>query len=60
MLTAIRQYIAGLREPGTVTLNMNHQDNYDVLNADSSLTHLTHMLSELPDEDETVFSLPDL
>jgi predicted secreted protein len=52
-----RQYIAGLREPGTVTLNMNFtRDNYDVLNADFESDTIQSYAIELPDEDETVFS----
>lgn len=52
-----RQYIAGLREPGTVTLNMNFtRDNYDVLNADFESDTIQTYAIELPDEDETVFT----
>lgn len=52
-----RQYIAGLREPGTVTLNMNFtRENYDVLNADFESDTIQTYAIELPDEDETVFS----
>lgn len=52
-----RQYIAGLREPGTVTLNMNFtRDNYDLLNADFESDTIQTYAIELPDEDETVFS----
>ncbi|NLI59491.1 MAG: hypothetical protein GX387_13470 [Clostridium sp.] len=52
-----RQYIAGLREPGTVTLNMNFtRDNYDVLNADFESDTIQSYAIELPDEDETVFT----
>ncbi len=52
-----RQYIAGLREPGTVTLNMNFtRENYDVLNADFESDTIQTYAIELPDEDETVFT----
>ena len=52
-----RQYIAGLREPGTVTLNMNFtRENYDLLNADFESDTIQTYAIELPDEDETVFS----
>lgn len=52
-----RQYIAGLREPGTVTLNMNFtRENYDVLNADFESDTIQSYAIELPDEDETVFT----
>lgn len=52
-----RQYIAGLREPGTVTLNMNFtRENYDVLNADFESDTIQSYAIELPDEDETVFA----
>lgn len=52
-----RQYIAGLREPGTVTLNMNFtRENYDLLNADFESDTIQTYAIELPDEDETVFT----
>lgn len=52
-----RQYIAGLREPGTVTLNMNFtRGNYDMLNADFESDTIQSYAIVLPDEDETVFT----
>lgn len=52
-----RQYIAGLREPGTVTLNMNFtRENYDKLNTDFESDTIQSYAIELPDEDETVFT----
>lgn len=52
-----RQYIAGLCEPGTVTLNMNFtRENYDLLNADFESDTIQTYAIELPDEDETVFT----
>lgn len=52
-----RQYIAGLREPGTVTLNMNFtRENYDLLNADFESDTIQSYAIELPDDDETVFT----
>lgn len=56
-----RQYIGGLREPGTVTLNMNFtRDNYDLLNTDYESDDVQQYSINLPDEDETVFTFNGL
>lgn len=56
-----RQYIGGLREPGTVTLNMNFtRANYDLLNADFESDDVQEYGIHLPDIDETIFSFSGL
>lgn len=56
-----RQYIGGLREPGTVTLNMNFtRANYDLLNADFESDDVQEYGIHLPDVDETIFSFSGL
>ena len=51
-----RQYIPGLREPGTVTLNMNFtRANYDLLNGDFESNDVQEYSIVLPDEDKTTF-----
>lgn len=51
-----RQYIGGLREPGTVSLNMNFtRANYDLLNTDYESDDVQAYSIELPDTDGTTF-----
>lgn len=56
-----RQYIGGLREPGTVTLNMNFtRSNYDLLNTDYESDDVQSYTIELPDDDNTTFTFNGL
>jgi len=60
-LDGYRQYIGGLREPGTVTLNMNFtRENYDILNLDFESDALQTYSIALPDADDTIFSFSGL
>lgn len=52
-----RQYIGGLREPGTVVLNMNFtRASYDLFNEDFENDDLQDYEIHFPDPDETIFS----
>lgn len=56
-----RQYIGGLREPGTVTLSMNFtRANYDLLNTDYESDEVQEYSIALPDDDETTFTFNGL
>jgi predicted secreted protein len=56
-----RQKIGGLREPGTVTLNMNFtRENYDLLNQDFESDEVQEYAIHLPDVDETIFTFNGL
>lgn len=56
-----RQYIGGLREPGTVTLNMNFtRDGFDSFNSDFESDDAQDYEIHFPDPDETVFSFSGL
>ena len=52
-----RRFIASLRDPGTVTMNMNFvRENYDVLNGDYESDDLVEYSIQFPDPDETTFT----
>lgn len=56
-----RQYIGGLREPGTVTLSMNFtRENYDLLNTDYESDEVQEYTIALPDDDQTTFTFNGL
>ena len=56
-----RQYIGGLREPGTVTLSMNFtRENYDLLNTDYESDEVQSYSIALPDDDATTFTFSGL
>jgi len=56
-----RQYIGGLREPGTVTLNMNFtRDGFDLFNTDFESDEVVPYEVHFPDDEETIFSFNGL
>jgi|AntRauTorckE6833_2_1112554.scaffolds.fasta_scaffold26451_3 predicted secreted protein len=56
-----RQYIGGLREPGTVTLNMNFtRDGFDLFNTDFENDDIQPYEIHFPDVDETIFTFNGL
>lgn len=56
-----RQYIGGLREPGTVTLNMNFtRENFDLFNEDFESDDVQSYSIQFPDDSNTVFSFDGL
>lgn len=56
-----RQYIGGLREPGTVTLNMNFtRATYDLFNNDFESAEVQVYSINLPDTQSTVISFNGL
>ena len=56
-----RQYIGGLREPGTVTLNMNYyREGFDLLNTDFESDDVQAYTIAIPDDDETTFTFNGL
>lgn len=51
-----KEFIAGLRDPGTVSLTMNFtRDTYDLLNADFESNEKQNYKIVLPDTDNTTF-----
>lgn len=56
-----REYIGGLREPGTVTLSMNfNRDSYDLLNEDFESDEVQSYEIQLPDTQNTTFAFDGL